>query len=354
MNQILLPFQDANESPPIPAETTVITAVVSSATIQQRRQAERLRNMAERMTASAEAKLADRETNTARKLKMAMSARREGHQLLRAAEYAETIAVALENGALPSSLSAWKPTKSGLLEIAAQRGRSVSNGFHGYLVDNGEFYDESAEAVAVRTLAEAAKSDVECEAEALRQQRERIRQMEAELHGCCIPGFFPTPAPIIDEMLRVADISPEHRVIEPSAGKGDIAEAVKALYPEGFLDCIEIVPRLCEILGAKGLHHHRFDFLEWNGTKYDRIVMNPPFENGQDIEHLQHAFSLLREGGRIVSIMSCGPFFRSDRKAKGFREWFETHNSKGWYKDLPEGSFKPATGVATKLVVIDK
>jgi len=354
MNQIPLPFQDVSESPLVTALTPAATAVVSSPTPQQVRQAERLRNMAEKMTASAGTKLAGRETNTARKLKMAMSARREGHQLLRAAEYAETIAKALEKGELPESLSAWKPTKSNLLEIAAKRGTPVNNGFHGYLVDSNEFCDESAEAAAVRTLAESAKDGSQREAEARRQQQERIRQMEAELQGCTIAGFFPTPSPIIDQMLDVANIAPEHRVLEPSAGKGDIAEAIKAVQSKVFLDCIEFVPRLCDILGAKGLKHDCLDFLEWKRTEYDRIVMNPPFENGQDIEHVRHAFSLLREGGRIVSIISCGPFFRSDRKAKGFRAWFDAHDGNAWYKDLPEGSFKPATGVAAKLVVIDK
>jgi 16S rRNA G1207 methylase RsmC len=56
---------------------------------------------------------------------------------------------------------------------------------------------------------------------------------------------------------------------------------------------------------------------------YDRIVMNPPFENGQDIAHVEHAYELLSPGGRLVTVMSEGPFFRQDKNAASFRNWLE-------------------------------
>jgi hypothetical protein len=52
--------------------------------------------------------------------------------------------------------------------------------------------------------------------------------------------------------------------------------------------------------------------------------MNPPFEKGQDIEHVRHAYDQLKPGGRVVAIMSEGPFFRSDKKATEFRDWLES------------------------------
>ena len=55
------------------------------------------------------------------------------------------------------------------------------------------------------------------------------------------------------------------------------------------------------------------NFLDHEG-EYDRIVMNPPFEAGQDIDHVRHAFQFLKDGGRLVSIMSPSPFFREDKK----------------------------------------
>ena len=81
--------------------------------------------------------------------------------------------------------------------------------------------------------------------------------------------------------------------------------------------------------------------------------MNPPFENLQDIDHVLHAFKFLKPGGRLVAVMSPGPFFRKDRKCQDFREWFDSLG--GEAVDLPEGSFKESgSGINTKLVVIDK
>jgi len=35
--------------------------------------------------------------------------------------------------------------------------------------------------------------------------------------------------------------------------------------------------------------------------------MNPPFENGADIKHIQHAMKMLKPGGRLVAICANGP-----------------------------------------------
>jgi hypothetical protein len=82
-------------------------------------------------------------------------------------------------------------------------------------------------------------------------------------------------------------------------------------------------------------------------------VMNPPFENKQEIDHIRHAFKFLKSGGRLVSVMSPSPTFSSDRKSVAFREWVEGLG--GEIVELPEGSFKESgTGVSSKLVVLDK
>ncbi len=65
--------------------------------------------------------------------------------------------------------------------------------------------------------------------------------------------------------------------------------------------------------------------------------MNPPFENGQEIDHVRHAFSLLAPGGRLVSVMSEGPFFRSDSKAIAFRAWLDEVGAET--ESLPENAF---------------
>lgn len=183
-----------------------------------------------------------------------------------------------------------------------------------------------------------------------------IKAMERELIGMKLPGFFPTPRPIIDEMIGMAGIEPGMKVLEPSAGKGDIAEAAQEAGAE--VDAIELSTRLQDILKAKGINVIDNDFTSREPVaEYDAVVMNPPFENGQDMEHVQHAYKFLKPGGKLVAIMSAGPFFRQDKQATAFREWLDEQNST--YEAMPEGSFAGAdafrqTGVRTQMVTITK
>lgn len=189
-------------------------------------------------------------------------------------------------------------------------------------------------------------------AEAERQRA--IKAQERNLANSKIEGFFPTPKAIVEKMLDEADIKPGETLLEPSAGKGNIADEIKAKHPDNALDVVEWNSSLNQLLSEKGHNVVGNDFLKLSGN-YDKIVMNPPFEKGQDIDHVRHAYDLLNDGGRVVAIMSEGPFYRSDNKATEFRAWLDEVG--GTSEKLPEGSFKNSersTGVNTRLVVIDK
>lgn len=183
-----------------------------------------------------------------------------------------------------------------------------------------------------------------------------VQIAERELIGKKLPGFFPTPRAVIAEMLEYADIEDGNRILEPSCGKGDILDSLKQFHPDNEVVSLELNRTLADVLSAKG-HSVRFEnFLEHRG-EYDRIVMNPPFERGQDIDHVMHAFSLLKDGGKLVSVMSEGPFFRNDRKAATFREWLNERG--GFSEKLPENAFAGTeafrqTGVQTRLVIIER
>ena len=96
------------------------------------------------------------------------------------------------------------------------------------------------------------------------------------------------------------------------------------------------------------------DFMKLETSQtFDRVCMNPPFEKRQDVKHVLKAFSMLKPGGKLVSIMSAGVTFREDKMGKEFRDFVKSHN--GRIIDLPEGSFKESgTGVNTVIVVMDK
>lgn len=250
---------------------------------------------------------------------------------------------------------------------------------------------------------------------------DRIKQMEREMIGRKNDGldFFPTPAATAQAMIEAADIKEGMSVLEPSAGMGHIAEQIRdvaGVEP----DVIEFSGDRRELLEAKGFNVVGSDFMDMNSrgftygdvfrtpdgtlgvmrgsgglgsnrvgldpldangqpdprraiwtdrdelvgvekrasnSGYDRIIMNPPFSNRRDAEHVQHAYSLLKPGGRLVAIMGEGVFYGQDKKAQAFRDWMESVG--GTSEKLEEGTFlDPSlpvnTGVNARMVVIDK
>ena len=170
--------------------------------------------------------------------------------------------------------------------------------------------------------------------------------------------FFPTPRNVVEQMIELADVQPDHSVLEPSAGTGAIAMVIRERFPENDLTVADINPKFVDTLITEGFKNAICaNFLtaftnDRHSLDYDRIIMNPPFTRLQDVDHITHAFGLLRPGGRLVSVCSESPFFRETAKALAFRSLIEAH---GRSIVLPEGSFKPSgTGVKTRLVVLDK
>lgn len=186
------------------------------------------------------------------------------------------------------------------------------------------------------------------------QKEDPIKKLERDLVGKKIDGYFPTPRELVEQMIDYAEIQPGHQVLEPSAGKGNIADIIKESEPNAEIDVIEINQGLRSMLEIKGYNVASNDFTEYDGKQYDRIIMNPPFENFQDIDHVKHAYELLKPGGKLVAIMGAG-VKNSRKKAVEFRQWIDEAGS--YIEDLPDGSFKSSerqTGVATVMVTIEK
>ena len=191
--------------------------------------------------------------------------------------------------------------------------------------------------------------------------RAKIEEMQSALKAgvqvIAAPQLFPTPPALAVRMVEEADIQANHRVLEPSAGTGTIVDAIRAAIQAAGGQCdievVEINPTLAHRLtfhdALGGNRVHPGDFLEQNGNlgQFDRIVMNPPFENGADIKHIQHAMKMLKPGGRLVAICANGP--RQQATLKPLAE-----NSGGWYEDLPAGTFaSQGTNVNTALLLIE-
>lgn len=125
--------------------------------------------------------------------------------------------------------------------------------------------------------------------------------------------FYPTPENIIDKMISEIDFKMIQTILEPSAGKGNIVEAIQkkekmySSYNNNFhfdIDCIETDQSLQAILKNKGHRLVYDDFLTYDTFKeYDLIIMNPPFSNGS--KHLLKALEMQsRNGGAIVCLLN--------------------------------------------------
>lgn len=179
-------------------------------------------------------------------------------------------------------------------------------------------------------------------------------------------AFFPTPKPLVADMLRVAEVAGLHsrlthdrrkaRILEPSAGTGAIADAV-CVACDAEIDCCEVLDLNRAVLESKGHVVVADDFLSWNpGAVYDAIVMNPPFSLPGDkqawLTHLLHAWSLLKDGGRLVCIAPAGARFRSDARLEAARDLILQY---GGIDDIPAGTFKESgTGVATAFLWMNR
>jgi phospholipid N-methyltransferase len=178
----------------------------------------------------------------------------------------------------------------------------------------------------------------------LEEARERLA---AGVQVVAAPQLFPTPADLAARMVELADIKPGFRVLEPSAGTGQIVKALRdSLGPDADITACEISPHLADTIlrGAYRVPTFCGDFLSFNGEMgtFDRIVMNPPFDNGVDIKHIRHAMGKLRPGGRLVALCANGP-----RQHEQLRPLAAT------WEELPAGTFD-GTGVRAALLVIDK
>jgi protein-L-isoaspartate O-methyltransferase len=159
------------------------------------------------------------------------------------------------------------------------------------------------------------------------------------------PQLFPTPPELAARMVALADIQPGHDVLEPSAGTARIIRAIREGQPQASITAVELKAHLAEILrSAYRVPTHCRDFLQCNGElgTFDRVLMNPPFQNAEDIKHIRHAMQMLKPGGRLVAICANGPRQREQLMPIA-AEWI----------DLPPGTFSDSgTEVNAAMLVI--
>lgn len=165
--------------------------------------------------------------------------------------------------------------------------------------------------------------------------------------------FFETPPAIARRLVELAEVEPRMRVLEPSAGRGRIVQALRDAGVEPLV--VETEPGNQRHLRAIGARLIGGEFLvpESAYEPFDRIVANPPFSRGQDVVHVTHMYRCLKPGGRLVSVMSPRWTFGKDKRSAAFRALVEANG--GRWTLLPEGSFEESgTSVNAGILVMDK
>lgn len=298
-------------------------------------QAQAFRDLADRLGKDTDA--GERRENTPKQRRQASLARANASNAQHAQTAALVIAEALEAGTLPDSLRLIPCTLAGIKKLTARKITS-GPGYYDpfYLTDeleaenaSGKNMKDYAYAKDLKDWIDGLGKDTGPTPEELKAQAERASVLHEK-----IPGFFPTPTEAAERMVEAAGLFEEDwtlRILEPSAGRGDLADAIAKVTGPGPIDCIEINPRLRAMVGEKYAVVGEEDFTELDpddwGTKYDAVLMNPPFENGQDRQHILHAWEFLKPGGVLVAI--CSPGSLSNTRGNyinRFQRWMADHN----------------------------
>lgn len=172
-------------------------------------------------------------------------------------------------------------------------------------------------------------------------------------------NFYPTPESLIKKLLKPYEIA-NHRywdyeisgnILEPSAGKGDIAKFIQDKTKTKMF-CIELEPELQQILRADGFSVIHSDFLSYEKDMFfDFIIMNPPFDKGE--EHLLKAIEIASKT-KIACILNAETIrnpFSEKRKQLAF--FLKKYNAEIEYVENAFIDAERQTNVEVALIWLD-
>lgn len=158
-------------------------------------------------------------------------------------------------------------------------------------------------------------------------------------------SLFPTPDPVIDELiaeLKTYLPDPEngqYRFLEPHGGTGAIARRLRQEFPRSTVDVVEIDPINIRVLKEQGFAPIHADFLALDlAGGYDSVVMNPPFNGTEYVDHIEKALTLVTANGCVVTVAPASLSFNSENKVLRLLDTIYHRCSS--INELPAKSFK--------------
>lgn len=117
------------------------------------------------------------------------------------------------------------------------------------------------------------------------------------------------------------------RVLEPSAGRGNLVRAVRSRAPGALIDAVELDPRWCHelrVLGGCTVHEGDYLARPAPAQRYDLAVCNVPFDGGEEADHLE---KLLNEAERVAALLPARSLHGRDRHR---RVWSRVGQQHEW------------------------
>lgn len=163
--------------------------------------------------------------------------------------------------------------------------------------------------------------------------------------------YFFTPDTLHEyfDYFNPFDRSSKITVLDPSAGRGHLMRYLKRNLPLAKVHAVEINPLHIPFLQTAGYETiYQGDFMEYQPEMdFDLILMNPPFR--ESLEHIMQAYTMLKPGGTLLSIVEGGVTFRKSGK---YRVWNEFVKDKYLeLLELPQGIFAES-GTMVQAVIL--
>jgi hypothetical protein len=295
--------------------------------------AEKLEKLAAGMQKTIENKLnpaIGQQNITARRSQIAKGMREEGERLATIQRWLIGLATAHRNGMCPdlfmkivnrkqledfATINRWREDQSKYLSECFTYNYAIAERLRLFGIKTKD------DAIAAVELLD--KLDSSTPAPQIDRSVDRAMELRRKAIYTKVPDFFPTPKAVIDRMLEIANVRSSHRVLDCSAGAGDICLAVRELGVP-VVDCFEINSDLVQALTLLGFPPLDRDFLFATPRPiYDRVVMNPPFSVDAYIDHVRAAYQWLAPGGELIAVLPNG--YRGSRtsKRREFADWLE-------------------------------
>lgn len=151
----------------------------------------------------------------------------------------------------------------------------------------------------------------------------------------------------------MANLKDGELVLEPSAGIGLLADGIKR-HKDVEVHCVELNQKCKDELKEKGYNIVGSDFFFFKSeVKYDCVIGAPNFRDNVDCDHVIKMHTHLKEGGRVVSIMSPEWMTGTSERQINFRKWLE--GKKYHIEMLPDYSYiENGNTVPTIIIRIEK